>query len=379
MNSLARYAAVLRVFFSKLGVKIWNHRFELLLYILIWGNLYYMHNEVYISHNNYTFTDGYTPFYFMCYDIIVTILFFEILTLGRRKAAFSLAFLFLFFFIVSNVVYSRFLGQYLPLYALTETDNFHGTWWVPYICEAFRWKDLTIAFSILCSVILIIKLPNRRSWHSPIHSIILFFIVSLVYVYKASRMEHVSLRSYTELSKWHWQTLQFEENRNAAVYLPDATIFNYGIIGGQILLEFVTGQSASRLDDAELSLINDLINQRHSGMEVLADSCRLQGRPDVVLIVLESGMSCAVEECVNGKYVMPTLNALIHDSSTYYNPHMKSNKGAGQSSDAQVSYFLGLIPMKGEFSILRVLKDSVIALPSLLEREGYTTCITIPH
>lgn len=355
------------------------YRSESLLCILMWLNLYYMHYEVYISRNNYAYSDGYSPFFFMCYDVLAVLLFFEIILLGKRKIAFSLAYVFLFFFVVANLVYSRFLGQYLPLHALGETDNFHGIWWISYLFEAFRWKDLFVAFNVLVSVILIRKLSNQMSWHAPLHILCSFLIVSIVYVYTASRYEQVSLRSYKELSQWNWPPLNFKENKTAAVYIPDATIFQYGIIEGQIVFGYFTKNNDKELNEIELTEISNLISERCSGIETLSDTCRIQGRSEIVMIILESGMSCAVDECIEGKYVMPRINKLIRDSATYYNPHMKSNRGAGQSSDAQVSYFTGLIPLKSEFSILRVLKDSVVALPSLLTKKGYTSCITIPN
>lgn len=361
------------------GIKLWADCRELLLCILMWLNLYYMHYEVYISRNNYTFSDGYTPFFFMCYDIMIVLLLFEIVALGKRRIAFSLAYVFLLFFVAANTVYSRFLGQYLQLYALGETENFHGTWWVSYIYEAFRWGDLLVAFNIVVSVILIRKLPNQKSWRAPLYILCSFLIVSLIFVYTASRYEQVSLRSYTELSQWSWHPLQFRENRNAAVYNPDATVFNYGVVEGQIVFGCLADKGVIELNDMDLAEIKSLIAERHSDIEALSDSCHIQGRSGIVMIVLESGLSCAVEEFIDGKYVMPRLHELICDNATYYNSHMKSNRGSGQSSDAQVSYFTGLIPLKGEFSILRVLKDSIIALPSLLAKNGYTTCITIPN
>ncbi len=359
--------------------KMWLHRSGVLLCVLMWLNLFYMHHNVYISHYGYAETDGFTPLFSMGYDVFVSLLFFEIITFGKRKIAYTLTYVFLFFFVVINIVYSRFMGQYLPLYALGETDNFHGTWWMDYINGAFKWKDILLVITTALSIFIIRKLPNERSWKASIEVFGVLLVLFFFHIYKGSRHDQVSIRSYSEIKEWKWAPLQFVENCGASVYTPRVTIFNYGIVEGQLIFGIIKNSSAVQLDQSEIQDVKKFISERKEDVFVTTDSCRVQGRPNIVMIVMESGLSCAVDEIISGRYVMPRLQELIQGENAYYNPKMKSNRGAGQSSDAQISYFTGLMPTKGEASILYVLRDSVVALPSIFATKGYTTCITIPN
>ena len=360
------------------GKKLWEHRWTIMLCILMWFNLYYMHYEVYLSKNSYMRSDSFTPYFFMCYDVLVSIFIFEIITLGKRRWAFSLAYVFILFFVIANIIYSRFLNQYMPLYALGETENFHGTWWTSYLPKAFRLSDVAILGNTILYFIIIHKLPNKKSFRAPLHTLCAISLILLYNIYKASRHDQVSLRSIEQISNWKWSIL-CPSDIGYTIYNPNSTIFYYGILDGQIAFGFLNSSIEKKLSKSEQQEIELLVSDRYSKVTSLNDSCKIEGQPNIVMIVLESGISAAIAEKIDDKYVMPNINKLIRNNDNYYNPTVKSNKGSGQSSDAQVSYFTGLIPLHNEMSILHVLKDSVIALPQLLHNKGYYTCITIPN
>ena len=359
--------------------KIKTHSWSAVLCILMWLNLFYMHYEVYIIKNGYENTDGFSPLFFMCYDVLGFLFVFEIITFGKRKISFSLAYVSILLFTLANIIYSRFMGQYLQLYAFGETNNFYGTWWVQYLPVALEWKDLYLVINALVAFLLWRKLPANKSWVAPVHVLCAFFVISVFYVVVATRSERVSLRSLNELINWKWHPLQFSRNITSSVVHPDLTIFTYGIIEGQLIFNIITNHIDADINENDRHEIDEFIRKRMLTAPELNDSCSMHNTPDIVMIVLESGLSSAVECCLDGQYVMPCIRGLIDSQNSYYNPNMRSNRGAGESSDAQVSYFTGLIPLKNEFSVLRILQDSVIALPSLLKQSGYETTITIPN
>ena len=70
-------------------------------------------------------------------------------------------------------------------------------------------------------------------------------------------------------------------------------------------------------------------------------SPRVKGKPNVVFIMVESYLSVASQMKIDGKEVTPCLNELMRDPRNYHNLNVTSNRGGGESSDAQISYFTG--------------------------------------
>ena len=72
--------------------------------------------------------------------------------------------------------------------------------------------------------------------------------------------------------------------------------------------------------------------------------------------MVESYMAAASKTTINGKEITPNLNALMKEKDGYVNLSMTSNRGSGVSSDAQISYFTGLLPIKNEIAVTRIIK-----------------------
>lgn len=95
--------------------------------------------------------------------------------------------------------------------------------------------------------------------------------------------------------------------------------------------------------------------------------------------MVESYMAAASKTKINGKEVMPNINSLMRENNCYVNLSVTSNRGSGVSSDAQISYFTGLLPLKNEIAVTSIIKNEVIAFPKLLhEQKEYHTYITLP-
>ncbi|MGM9713726.1 MAG: LTA synthase family protein [Prevotella sp.] len=133
------------------------------------------------------------------------------------------------------------------------------------------------------------------------------------------------------------------------------------------------------LSEREIIEIDNYIKAMNQERTPMVDSCQVKGTPNIILILVESYISEASKVRIGGKSVTPNLNKLIGENGTYCNMKMQSQRGAGESSDAQVSYFTGLIPLSSELSISYIAHDSIIGLPRLLkEQKQYTTYITLP-
>ena len=106
MNNLVSYIA------QSWKNKVYRKQYLIMLalYLLMFINEAYMHYEVYVS--NYTpFVCG-RAFYYWVMDIIIILLFFYTVTLGRRKLAFTLSYGFINIFVLANIGYSRSILQF---------------------------------------------------------------------------------------------------------------------------------------------------------------------------------------------------------------------------------------------------------------------------
>lgn len=345
--------------------------------LLMFVNLFYMHHEVYIL--NYPANVLSRPIFFCMVDVLVTFLFFYLLTLGKRKFAFVLTYIFIMLFVIANVIYSRFFAQYITLDVLSTGVNFQGTWWISYLHDAFRLSDLLLIVTTFFFVFGVKKIKNGIWFKDIIVIIAMFFCSFCVYVVHATREECVSLRSWAMMSDW-FEKLDFNENLIATFRQDqEPIIFNNGILKAQLYYNIVLHSKSLNLSEAEIEEIDKYIEKRDNELVPLTDSCIIKGTPNVIFILVESYISEASEKVIGGKEITPNLNNLMKEKGTYANLRMSSQKAAGGSSDAQITYFTGLIPLSSGLSLPYVVRDSIIGLPNLLKtQKGYTTYITLP-
>lgn len=345
--------------------------------LLMWVNLFYMHYEVFLL--NYTAKVISRPLFFCMVDVLTTLSFFCLLTLGRRKFAFVLTYVFIMMFVIANIIYSRFFAQYITLDILSIGANLKGFWWMSYLRETFRLSDLILIVTTFIFTIGVKRIKNSILLRDIIVIVAMLFGSFFIYIVPGTREECVSLRSWSQLSEW-FEKLNYDEDLTGTFrYDQEQTIFRNGILKAQLYCNIVLHSNGICLSEIEKKEIDEYIAKRQKELIPLSDSCTVEGTPNIVLILVESYISVASKVTIDGKEITPNINGLIKEEGTYANLKMSSQRGAGESSDAQVSYFTGLIPLPSELSISYVIRDSIIGLPHLLKsQKGYTTYITLP-
>lgn len=95
---------------------------------------------------------------------------------------------------------------------------------------------------------------------------------------------------------------------------------------------------------------------------------------NVIVIIVESLNSWALHYKVKGKEVMPNLNRLIREDGSIVADNLMSQAAAGRSSDGQLIINTGLLPLRGEASVLR---HSNNEYPSLAKAFGSRTSFEV--
>ena len=368
MNNLVSYIA------QSWKNKVYRKQYliRLALYLLMFINEAYMHYEVYVS--NYTpFVCG-RAFYYWVMDIIIILLFFYTVTLGRRKLAFTLSYGFINIFVLANIGYSRFFNQYFNFDVLGESSNFQGTWWITYLPQAFRWSDILLLLTTLLFICGLRILKDKNSYKN-------IFVVFLIYTfcytcYIGSRV--ITWRSVDDIKIW-LTTNYGEELYHKYKFNQEYAVVHKGIVITQIYCNLRWRSHKQKLSTSDLQNIKLYIEDSNKKLSKLSDSCIVKGKPNIVFIMVESYMAAASKTKINGKEVMPNINSLMRENNCYVNLSVTSNRGSGVSSDAQISYFTGLLPLKNEIAVTSIIKNEVIAFPKLLhEQKEYHTYITLP-
>ena len=368
MNNLVSYIA------QSWKNKVYRKQYLIMLalYLLMFINEAYMHYEVYVS--NYTpFVCG-RAFYYWVMDIIIILLFFYTVTLGRRKLAFTLSYGFINIFVLANIGYSRFFNQYFNFDVLGESSNFQGTWWITYLPQAFRWSDILLLLTTLLFICGLRILKDKNSYKK-------IFVVFLIYTfcytcYIGSRV--ITWRSVDDIKIW-LTTNYGEELYHKYKFNQEYAVVHKGIVITQIYCNLRWRSHKQKLSTSDLQNIKLYIEDSNKKLSKLSDSCIVKGKPNIVFIMVESYMAAASKTKINGKEVMPNINFLMRENNCYVNLSVTSNRGSGVSSDAQISYFTGLLPLKNEIAVTSIIKNEVIAFPKLLhEQKEYHTYITLP-
>ena len=368
MNNLVSYIA------QSWKNKVYRKQYLIMLalYLLMFINEAYMHYEVYVS--NYTpFVCG-RAFYYWVMDIIIILLFFYTVTLGRRKLAFTLSYGFINIFVLANIGYSRFFNQYFNFDVLGESSNFQGTWWITYLPQAFRWSDILLLLTTLLFICGLRILKDKNSYKN-------IFVVFLIYTYCytcyfGSRV--ITWRSVDDIKIW-LTTNYGEELYHKYKFNQEYAVVHKGIVITQIYCNLRWRSHKQKLSTSDLQNIKLYIEDSNKKLSKLSDSCIVKGKPNIVFIMVESYMAAASKTKINGKEVMPNINSLMRENNCYVNLSVTSNRGSGVSSDAQISYFTGLLPLKNEIAVTSIIKNEVIAFPKLLhEQKEYHTYITLP-
>ena len=272
----------------------------------------------------------------------------------------------------SNIFYSRFFFQYIPFSAFSESGSLFDPLVMKSMLNGVKWADLYFPVSAALAVWVFRKSPRLRLegaflWRTLLGLLVVIVVnclFRLALYFTFSPSYYLKIIRYQLFTTWRFTCRPLYTNfqrgsvRNLCFGFYD-TYFND---------HELTDEERREIADT-LTALAPLQTSEHAVPDV----------KNVIIILVESYMSPTVGLKVGGKEVTPFLNSLARDSSVYFNPHMTSNITVGESSDGQLIYMTGLLPLRSEISIAKVKRHAVPGLPSLLHRtRGMYTRMVIP-
>ena len=343
------------------------------LFILMFVNIMYMHYVVQTDDFQHTYRYWRAPFIFGCFDILVILLFFSLVTWRRRKLTYILSYVFIGFLVLANIIYSRFFHTYFSPSVLSEISNFKGVWWLEYIQDAFRWSDLLL---VITTIMFLLCLKEKTWCKMRVNIMTLTLLIILTC--GAQVLKDARNNNLTDFITFI-NSIAGKKFKQKYSIDPRNTVLLCGLVRTQVMCDMLTGARYNALDTNEIKEIDSYLERRVANLGIQYDRTSVTGCPNIVFIIVESYLSVVSDLKVNGKEVTPYLNSLKQLQEGYFNGQMKSCTAIGESSDAQVIYFAGLIPLSKDMAISYITRDSIVGLPKLLhEQKGYSTYMTIP-
>lgn len=321
--------------------------------------------------------DLYLPFVHVCLDVCLIWALCGVLTLFNRKALYTLSFSITILWSFSNVIYSRFFGQYISLSVFDQLSaNMKGLWWTDYAKIALRASDF-IYIILLSAFCLFYKAVHNGSKKINWKTCILgpFIVLSFYYLVINPLMSYIkskgsNIEFITEEDKYSGSFYTF------AYANPDRQVLKYGIFRTQLLLPLLSPKSLDLSED-DLFLIRTGVYNPNSFYknELMGEN----KSKNVVFILLESFLSITSDLIVDGIEITPTLNSLKKLPGTYYNENILQNTAAGESIDGQIIYWTGLFPLESEITISKIIGKDISCFPKMIrEKLGYQTNIILP-
>ena len=309
---------------------------------------------------------------FLLFDTTILLLGTYVISLGYKRISYTLAFTITLFWTLLNIHYYRFFDQYFNFRDFGEAKNLKdGVVWDS-VFSAIQMSDIFLLAIIVSFILLIIKIkPDRLTFSERFKRLKIFAMLPLlmVVIYGTERTlmdASLAIRDSEQKAKllqgWDY------------TYIHKRNIQHRGLFCGQLYDDAIVTREDKVLTVEETSFVEQYCKQPNTDIRC-ADKISQDGiTKNIVFILLESALSCPIGEVIDGVEVTPNLNALLHESGTYYNGMCKDNIGIGQSFDGQFIYHTGLLPLTGKLTSTFVVDNKLKALPLFLkEKYGIKT------
>ena len=307
----------------------------------------------------------------------VTVIFFVIWLITLRRVRVSLAITFIITLIWSfvNAFYARFFHQYLNWSSMGQAGNLSDTSVINSMLAEFHAIDLFYPIMAILFVLVFIRSKRNDITSKSLKTILITWLIfaTLGVFAHALYIFHPHYGVVYALEK-----TMFTPEKMDSMW-PNWTVFHKGFFR-KLVLDQLTRKKEIKLTKEQIEEIEKAYTDH---------SQRVTGRtePDnitnEIFILVESYLSVTSDLIVDGKEITPNMNKLKHDSTVYYNGHMRPNVSIGESADGQFIYMAGLLPLHSEITVSKAKRDTIIGLPEQMKKifpdlKSYTLIPTNP-
>ena len=293
-------------------------------------------------------------------DVTFILLVSWLITLRRLRASLVITFVITLLWSFCNVFYARFFHQYLSWSSIGLAGNLSDPIVLDSMTAGFRLIDLyyLLAIILFCWIYFRSKHHDVKSkslrtlFYVWLCGLLISLTVHGVYAF------HPHIGVVYELEKTVFTPAKMDS------MWPNWTVYHKGFFR-KLFVDQLKRKSKIKLTKEQEVAIEK---------EYSDHSQRITGRTapnniqNVIFILVESYLSVTSDLVVDGQEITPNLNKLKRDSNVYYNSHMIPNVSIGESSDGQLIYMAGLLPLHSEITVSKAKKNCIIGLPEQIKK-----------
>ena len=308
-------------------------------------------------------------------DTTVILFISWLITLRRLNISLIITFMITLIWSFVNAFYARFFHQYLNWSSIGQAGNLSDTSVINSMLAELHAIDLFYPIMAIIFIFVYIKKRHNDITSNSIHTIIITWLIcaALGIIAHAMYIFHPIYGVAYALEKTIFTPQKMDS------MWPNWTVFHKGFFR-KLVVDPLTKEKEMIISKEQIHKIERTYSDH---------SLRVTGRtaPDsiknIIFILVESYLSVTSDLVVDGKEITPNLNKLRHDSTVYFNSHMRPNVSIGESADGQFIYMAGLLPLHSEITVSKTKRDTIIGLPEQMKRNfpeltSYTLIPTNP-
>lgn len=293
-------------------------------------------------------------------DTTVVLLVSLFITLKKHKICLAITFAITLIWSFCNVFYARFFHQYLNWSSIGQAGNLSDTSVVNSMLAEFHIIDLYYPIMAILFIWIYIKTRRNDFTNKSLQTIMTTWIIciSLGILVHSLYIFHPQYGVVYALEK-----TMFTPKKMDSMW-PNWTVFHKGffrkLVVDQIIRDKEVNLTKEQIEKIEQAYTNhnERVTKRTAAEKV----------QNVVFILVESYLSVTSDLIIDGKEITPNLNQLKHDSTVYYNGHMRPNVSIGESADGQFIYMAGLLPLHSEITVSKAKHNTITGLPEQIKK-----------
>ena len=308
-------------------------------------------------------------------DVSVILFIAWIITLRRLRISLAITFVITLIWSFCNVFYARFFHQYLNWSSIGQAGNLSDASVVNSMLAEFHTIDLFYPIMAILFFWIYIRSRGNNITSKSLRTIILTWLICAI----LGIIVHISYIFHPHYGVvYALEKTMFTPEKMDSMW-PNWTVFHKGFFR-RLVVDQLTR-------DSEIKLTKEQIEEIEKAYSDHSQRVTKRTAPDhiknVIFILVESYLSVTSDLIVDGKEITPYLNKLKHDSTVYFNSHMRPNVSIGESADGQFIYMAGLLPLHSEITVSKAKRDTIIGLPEQMKKifpdlKSYTLIPTNP-
>ena len=293
-------------------------------------------------------------------DVTFVLFVSWIITLRRLKASLVITFVITLLWSFCNVFYARFFHQYLSWSSIGLAGNLSDPIVLDSMTAGFRLIDIYYPLAIILFCWIYFRSKHHDVKSKSLRTLFYIWLCGLLISLTVHGIYafHPHIGIVYELEKTIFTPAKMDS------MWPNWTVYHKGFFR-KLFVDQLKRKSKIVLTKEQEAAIEK---------EYSDHSQRITGRTapnniqNVIFILVESYLSVTSDLVVDGQEITPNLNKLKRDRNVYYNSHMIPNVSIGESSDGQLIYMAGLLPLHSEITVSKAKKNCIIGLPEQIKK-----------